>query len=124
MKVENINSKQNFTALKRGISISDDLFSKISKTQVVKTFAKKYDAELNLDLYQSSRIKSNEGFMALNVSEIKPANVLTRITDLFKKPVKGIVLKTHATNDADFVKSLKSKSKYSLVDIYNDASHR
>ena len=52
MKVENINSKQNFTALKRGISISDDLFSKISKTQVVKTFAKKYDAELNLDLYQ------------------------------------------------------------------------
>ena len=40
MKVENINSKQNFTALKRGISISDDLFSKISKTQVVKTFAK------------------------------------------------------------------------------------
>ena len=58
-------------------------------------------------MYQSSRIKSNEGFMALTVSEIKPANVLTRITDLFKKPVKGIVLKTHATNDADFVKSLR-----------------
>ena len=124
MKIENVNSRQNFTAVKQGISMSDELFSKITKTQVVKTFAKKYDAELNLDMYQSSRIKSNEGFIALTVSGIKPANVLTRITDLFKRPVKGIVLKTHATNDADFIKSLNSKNKYSLIDIYNDASHR
>lgn len=124
MKIENVNSRQNFTAVKQGISMSDELFSKITKTQVVKTFAKKYDAELNLDMYQSSRIKSKEGFIALTVSEIKPANVLTRITDLFKKTVKGIVLKTYATNDADFVKSLNSKNKYSLIDIYNDASHR
>ena len=60
----------------------------------------------------------------MTVSNIKPANLLVRIIDMFKTPVDSIALKTHALNDEMFVKSISMKSKNTLTDIYNSATKK
>ena len=127
MKIENNNviSAQNFTALKINKTFNANIAEQILDAPTVKAFGKKYDATLGMQLFQSSNPKKvSKDYIALTVSNIKPANLLVRIIDMFKTPVDSIALKTHALNDEMFVKSISMKSKNTLTDIYNSATKK
>lgn len=126
MKIQNVNGAshhcQSFGALKPDLTMSNKIFKEVSKTPVVKTFAKNYDANIGIVSVKSSQLGNNNDYLALSVYDVKPANLLTRLLDIVKKPVDHIVLKTHAVDEDAFVQSIARKSKNGLVDIYKDSS--
>lgn len=56
--------------------------------------------------------------MVLTLSDIKPVNSLLKVQNIFKKPVKGLALKTHATSKSEFLESLSKNSEDMLIDLY------
>ena len=122
MKTQRINyaTPMAFGALKRDSStMTKALFNIVSEYPAVKEFGKKYDATLSVSAFYSSKNPSRQQ-LALTFDDIKPKGFVEKIKQAFsKKVVNAIRVKTHATNEEDFLAEIANQHTDSSFRIYN-----
>ena len=123
MKTQNVTyaNNQSFTALSQGPRISKPLFDRVSKLPVVKSFAKDYDATLEVVPFMST-LDNARTQLAVRVSDIKPLKFLEKIQSFFetRKIEKEVLLKTRATNEEELVKELSHIRSNSIHRLYKN----
>lgn len=120
MKTQSIGVSTSFGGLKRDpYSMSKAMFETLSQAPAVKKFGKNYDATLSVGTFFSSK-SSKKPQLALRFEDIKPISFFAKVKQLFSKKLHSEVrLKTHAVNDADFIKEVSGKHSNTVLNIYN-----
>ncbi len=100
-------------------TMPQEVFDAISNSRVLKHFGKDYNADASLGHYFSPQ--TGKSHYLLILENIKPTSLLERVKNLItKKQINEIILKTHTSNDEEFIKYIKSQRSNSLHEIYNE----
>lgn len=109
MKITFSPQNNSFGNLKREPgSIDEKLFNEISTSPAMNNFSKKYDATISIDHYMSKK-NDNKTSLFVVLENIKPKSIIEKIKNKLtgNKINSSIILKTHATNQAELINSLK-----------------
>ena len=120
MQILPVNSQNtNFRAIRPSKGgMPKEIFDRIANSRVIKNFGKDYNAEVSLSNYFSP--KEGKSYYSLILDNIKPTSLFERVKNLItKKQTKEIILKTHTSNDDEFIKYIRSQRSNSLHEIYN-----
>ena len=119
MKVQN--TQPSFGRIVRDSSLSEEMYKALMDTQVVREFAKKYNAKMEIESFLSTKTPHKPQW-GLRFTDITPKNIFTRIANVINQKItnKTILLKTHSDNEEGLLKSLSNIKSNSLIKIYKD----
>lgn len=122
MKTESIKSyNPQFKALKirPGDLCNQDIADKILSSPAIKKFGKKFDAELNVQMYASSR-REKVNYYGILFSDVQPATLFGKFLSLFKpKRYTAIHYNSGEETVPGFLELLQKLKKNTIIDIYN-----
>lgn len=120
MKIQSVTTSQSFGALKPDTaSMTKAMFNTLSQAPAVKKFGKKYDATLSIGTFLSSK-DPNKIQYSLRFEDIKPRSFVEKLKSRFSKKVSNeLRLKTHATNENDFIDQVSEQRANAVLNIYN-----
>lgn len=119
MKIQSVNTSQSFGMLKRDATMTKAMFNVISDAPAVKKFGEKYDATLSVGTFLSSKTPNKVQY-SLRFEDIKPKSFVEKVKNMFSKKVTNEVrLKTHATNENDFIDHISEQRSNAVLNIYN-----
>ena len=117
----NPTTQQSFGALRPESSMPKEVYEAIKQAPAIKKFAKNFDANISLGLYVSTKNPTKVCY-SLCFKDVKPVSLIERAKKLlgFGKSSREMVLKTHAQNTDDFVKSINSKPENALYKLEHE----
>lgn len=117
----NPTTQQSFGALKPDSAMPKEVFEAIKQAPALKKFAKDFDAYISVGSYTSAKNPAKVRY-SLHLSDVKPVSLMERAKKLlgFGKSSREMVLKTHAQNTDDFVKSINSKPENALYKLEHE----